>query len=80
MEIQVKFFGVLRDCAGAQNQKIRVPAGSTALETYRFVLGTFAEKRPLPKILFAVNQEFVKASRTLRDGDELALIPPMSGG
>ena len=34
----------------------------------------------LPKLAFAINREYVKPDAILRDGDELALLPPVSGG
>lgn len=80
MEVSVKYFGIFQECAKKKEKKIQLAKPCTAQELYQILLSDFPEKRKLPKILFAVNQEFVKPSHLLKDGDELALLPPMSGG
>lgn len=80
MIVIVKFFGILQEQVPAKEKRVQIRTGMTVGNIYRTLSKSFPEKRFLPKILFAVNQEFVKSSHILKDGDELALIPPMSGG
>jgi molybdopterin converting factor subunit 1 len=81
MHIHVKLFAILRDRADAAEAEIELPAGSAVCDA----VGLVAERYPatadlLTRIAFAVNREYVPASTELHDGDELALIPPVSGG
>jgi molybdopterin converting factor subunit 1 len=81
MRINVKFFAIVRDRAGVSNFELDVPAQSTVAN----VSSRLAEEFPaistmLSRAAFAVNQSYVPATTELHDGDELAIIPPVSGG
>jgi MoaE-MoaD fusion protein len=80
--VEVRLFATLRERAGASTLELTLPAGSTvdaALERLacRPALGELVGRLPLAT---AVNREYVRGETVLRDGDELALIPPVSGG
>lgn len=81
MEVQVKFFATLRDVVGAKEMGIEIPEGTTVA----MLLDHLASKFPAidahrPTLLTAVNLEFEGSSHRLRQGDEVALMPPVSGG
>jgi len=81
MTVTVKLFAILRERAGAPELQIQLPASAT-VATARDALG---ERVPaiqgfLPRIAWAVNQAYVPIETELHDGDELAAIPPVSGG
>jgi molybdopterin synthase catalytic subunit len=81
MTVIVKLFAVLRDRAGTPEIRIDLPASAT-VATARDAL---AERHPtlrdmLPRVAWAVNQAYVPIETVLSDGDELAAIPPVSGG
>ena len=81
MTITVKFFALARDKAGTGDIRLEVPV----IATVDSVAKTLGEKYPelasmLPKVAFAINQSYVTADVLLKDGDELAVIPPVSGG
>ena len=81
MVIRVLFFGVLRDVAGRSNESKTVPDGSTVkdlLEQYRQALPAF--EKWLPSLAVSVNQQYSPASTALKAGDEVAFLPPVSGG
>ena len=80
MKVNVKFFGIFQEAAQTQEVKIEIKKGTRVNELYHQILSSFPEKKRFPRVLFAVNQDFVKSSQTLKEGDELSLIPPMSGG
>jgi molybdopterin synthase catalytic subunit len=81
MHITVKLFAVLRDRAGTNQIDLELPAASTAADASRRLGERFpAIANYLPRVAHAVNQAYVPASTVLSDGDELALIPPVSGG
>jgi molybdopterin synthase catalytic subunit len=81
MRVKVLFFGVLKDLVGKAEESLDLPAGTT-LETlfsrYSQRYETLNTKRP--SILFARNQEFAKPETILNDNDEVAFLPPVSGG
>lgn len=81
MRITVKFFAILKDRAGTDQTALDIAGGSTvesALETLKGCYPGIA--KDLPRTAIAVNRNYVKGVTVLRDGDELALIPPVSGG
>jgi molybdopterin synthase catalytic subunit len=81
MRVRVLFFGVLKDMVGKAEESLDVPTGTT-LETlfsrYSASYETLNARRP--SILFARNQEFAKPDTVLHDNDEVAFLPPVSGG
>lgn len=81
MKITLRLFSVARDLAGFREQTMDVPAGSRTghiLEILQSRNPRFAEWQHA--IRFAVNQEYVSGDHLLRDGDEVAVLPPVSGG
>jgi molybdopterin synthase catalytic subunit len=81
MRIRVLFFGVLRDLAGLTEEYLEVPEGSTLGD----VFGGYARRFPpignmARSIMLARNQEFGEPGMRLAEGDEVALLPPVSGG
>lgn len=77
MRISVRFFAALRERVGAAERELELAAGARAGDVWAAVPELGAEP---PGILYALNQEYVAAGTELADGDELALIPPVSGG
>jgi molybdopterin converting factor subunit 1 len=81
MRITVMLFAVLRDRAGTNQIDLELPVESTAADASRQLGQRFpAIADFLPRVAHAVNQTYVPASTVLNEGDELALIPPVSGG
>jgi molybdopterin synthase catalytic subunit len=79
--IHLRYFAVIREAFGREAEARAFPTGTTAGEACDAV---FAERPALQglrrSLLLMVNQEYVPADHVLTDGDELALIPPVSGG
>jgi molybdopterin converting factor subunit 1 len=80
--VTVRLFAMLRERAGRDVIELELASGATvadALEALRDAddLGELLERMP---IRAAVNREYVSAEMPLASGDELALIPPVSGG
>jgi molybdopterin synthase catalytic subunit len=76
MRIAVKLFAVLRERAGAREVEVELPDGACVTDVWPALeLG----EEPAG-LLLAVNRVYVGRDSVLRDGDEVALIPPVSGG
>ncbi len=81
MKINVKLFAILRDRAGASEVSVDLRDGATVADALEATVARFPEIRTLvPRAAYAVNRSYVAASVTLKEGDELAIIPPVSGG
>ena len=81
MTITVKWFAMLRDVAGAEACALAVEPGTTAEAVRAALLARYPGLRHwLPYVRLALNREYGSWDAVLRDGDELALIPPVSGG
>ena len=76
MEVTVRLFAQLRERAGAPELTLELPDGSSVSDALSELDG-LADGLPL---VMAVNREYADGSQTLSEGDELALIPPVSGG
>lgn len=81
MQVTVRLFAILRDRAGVS--EFALPLGDRA--TVAAAESALLERYPslqefLPRSAFAVNREYAPRSAALNDGDELAIIPPVSGG
>jgi molybdopterin synthase catalytic subunit len=74
--IRVRLFAMLRERAGASTVEVELPAGATAGDVWSH-LGLGAEP---PGLAIAVNTAYADRSTPLTGGDEVALIPPVSGG
>ena len=81
MRVTVRFFAILRDRAAMDELILNLPPGSVvsaALESIGSKLPSICTL--LPRAAVAINREYASRDTTLNDGDELALIPPVSGG
>ena len=81
MRVRVLFFGMLKDMAGKAADSIELPEGASV----RDVLAHYERVAPqlknsFPSLAMAVNQQYAAADTTLHSGDEVALLPPVSGG
>ena len=83
MQIRVLLFAILRDEAGTNQLTIKLPDGATLADAVDHIgrqLPTIRFRLKSGKCAFAVNQNYSNMGIPLKDGDELALIPPVSGG
>ena len=75
------FFASYRDIAGVPEMPADLPDGATVEDASTWLVGRYPKfGEALPKGRVAVNLEFVGQGQALHDGDEVAFMPPMSGG
>ncbi len=81
MKAHVKLFAILKEKAGTPELTLELPESSTVADLLREMdrlhPGLVAG---IGQTMVAVNTEYATESQTLSDGDEVALIPPVSGG
>jgi molybdopterin synthase catalytic subunit len=81
MKIKVLFFGVTKDLTGLQEEQTEFPEGADLEGLWGRYAVRFPRLNDLSSVLLmAVNQEIAERTRILQDGDEVAFLPPVSGG
>jgi len=80
MHVRVVSFGVLKDWLGASAREIELPEGATVADLLHRIGTESSAAARLRGIAVGVNAEYAPPSHVLRDGDEAALLPPVSGG
>jgi len=81
IDVDVLMFGPLADVVAAPRTRLSVPAGTSVAGLLDRVGDRFPALRArLPSVAVAVNLEYVARGAVLSPGDEVALIPPVSGG
>jgi MoaE-MoaD fusion protein len=81
MRIRVRLFAIQRELAGAREVPIELADGSTVEDAWAAVAARFPVLAPgRPSVRFARNGDYADAATALADGDEVAFIPPVSGG
>ncbi|HZG34700.1 MAG TPA: molybdenum cofactor biosynthesis protein MoaE [Gaiellaceae bacterium] len=76
MKVTVRLFAGLRERAGTGTRELELPSGARVADVWA-TLGLGDEPAGL---LYALNREYAPGDAALADGDEVALIPPVSGG
>lgn len=81
IEIRIRFFAAHRDIVGATEQTRTLAAGTTAAALWEHLVSDYPPlARYSGKLLYAINQELCDPSTELHEGDEVAYLPPVSGG
>jgi molybdopterin converting factor subunit 1 len=79
--IAVRCFAALREAAGAEVLRVTLPAdGDVSALRHALLRAHPSLEALLPSTAVAVNQRLVGDDAVLREGDEVALLPPVSGG
>lgn len=81
MQVTVLLFGSLREAAGVKELAVELPEGASVADLGRLLARRLPALQSLgARVRTAVNQRVVDASQLLRDGDEVAWLPPVAGG
>jgi len=81
VHVTVKLFARLREIAGASELTRRVEPGATIGAVWHDLACEFPDLAPYQRsISAAVNLDYARMSAEVRDGDEIAFLPPVSGG
>jgi molybdopterin converting factor subunit 1 len=81
MKVRLRYFAILRESLGRSEETREIAEATTAGELFDAVAAEVPRLAGMKRsVMLMVNQEYVREDHPLRDGDELALIPPVSGG
>jgi molybdopterin converting factor subunit 1 len=81
VKVRLLYFAVLREIAGRSEEVVELPEGSRAGDVWQRLRDEHAALRDyIQPPMIAVNESYVGVDELLRDGDELAFIPPVAGG
>ena len=81
MPVTVRLFARLREIAGAEELARPVAPGATVADVWQALVADWSGLAPYAASLScAVNAEYARMTTPVRDGDEIAFLPPVSGG
>ena len=81
MRVKLRYFASLRERLGRSEETVEVPEGATVATVWEQLKTRYPELAVVERsVAFAVAQEYVDKAHPLQDNDELAFIPPVSGG
>jgi molybdopterin converting factor subunit 1 len=81
MRVRIRLFARLREIAGADELEREVPDGSTLSGVWHALAAEFPAMAPYRRsVSGAVNADYARLDATVADGDEVAFLPPVSGG
>ena len=81
MQITVKLFALMREKAGTDTVALDIPEGATLAQAVTILVRHYPVLAPyVANTRFSLHMDFVDPATSLAAGDELALIPPVSGG
>lgn len=80
MVISVLAFGVAKDIVGNKKIKLETPDNLTVKELKEILLLKYKKLNSIPSLLIAVNLTYAKENKKIKQGDEVAIIPPTNGG
>lgn len=81
MKVQVLFFGIIKDFIGREREILDLPDGAELREVLEHYATEIPKVREIaPSLAISLNREYASGAVALKDGDEVALLPPVSGG
>ena len=81
MRIKVLFFSSLKEKLGKTSEEFKFTGNLSITELKNFLISKYPEgKDILNNSMFAVNEQYVDEKYLLKNGDTIAIIPPVSGG
>ena len=81
VRVKVLFFGMLKDIVGRAEDRIEMDSGASLATVFDRYARQFPRLTDLQSsIVLACNHQFCERSKSVEEGDEIAFLPPVSGG
>ena len=80
MKVSILLFGITKDLIGKQFLNFELPSKSTVAQFKKLLQESYPELTELNSLAVAVNSEYANDDVLINENDEIALIPPVSGG
>jgi len=81
LKVNLLYFSSIKDRLGKSREEVELPDGSKISDLYKLLEEKYPQiAESLPSVMFAVNEEYADRNTQLKEGDTVALIPPVSGG
>jgi molybdopterin converting factor subunit 1 len=81
MQLTIRLFARLREVVGAEELARQVPDGTTVATVWRGLVDEFPGLATYDRsVSAAINADYARMTESVRDGDEVAFLPPVSGG
>jgi molybdopterin converting factor subunit 1 len=81
MKVRLLYFAILKDITGRSEAELTLPEGTVAGDVWASMRNQYAQLAGYAQPpMIAVNEAYARPETRLRDGDELAFIPPVAGG
>jgi molybdopterin converting factor subunit 1 len=81
MHVTIRLFARLREMAGAAEVRRDVPGGASVRTVWELLVGEFPEFDDYTRVVScAVNEDYARMTTAVHEGDEVAFLPPVSGG
>ena len=79
MKVEIRFFARCREIVGEKQQAVELEEGTTLKDLKEFLIKEYPALKNL-KLLVSLNHAYADPEATLKDMDEIAVFPPVSGG
>lgn len=80
MNITIRAFGIAKEICGGSTFLLEIPENANAEQVKQLLAEKFSRLGQLASFVLAVNEEYAESDTLITSGDEIALIPPVSGG
>jgi len=81
LKVNLLYFSSIKDTLGKSREEIELPEGSTISDLVEILENKYPQIfENLGSVMFAINEEYADKENPLKEGDTVALIPPVSGG
>ena len=80
MQVNILLFGITKDLTGKRNLQLQLPGRTTVADFKKILFDQYPELVSMASMAVAVNSEYAFDDMVISENDEIALIPPVSGG
>jgi molybdopterin converting factor small subunit len=80
VNVEIQFWGVTARLAGSDRRRLTLPETATVADAIELLRSDAALAKELPRCAYAIGADLVAIDHSLSEGDELSVLPPVSGG